>query len=63
MSVLSPSRVRSPAEILRVPAILFTITAAGLAAALYGDGWWHYLSWVLLAIPLVVIAFALWRKS
>jgi hypothetical protein len=42
-------------RILRLPLAIFLATAAGLAAALLGDGWWHGLSWLLLALPLVVI--------
>lgn len=39
------------------PAILLAvITAYGLLSALFGDGIWDELSWVALAIPLLVIA-------
>jgi hypothetical protein len=41
-------------------AILATITVGGLLSALFGDGIWDELSWVALAIPLVVIV---WKYS
>ncbi len=40
--------------------ILTAITLYGLLSALFGDGVWDELSWVALAIPLVVIA---WKYS
>lgn len=44
------------------PAILLAgITVAGLLCALFGDGVWNALSWMLLAIPLGVIVHNLWR--
>lgn len=49
-------------RILRLPLAVFLATAVGLAAALLGDGWWHFLSWLLLAIPLAIIAAALWKR-
>jgi hypothetical protein len=48
--------------ILAAPLAIFLATAAGLAAALLGDGLWHWLSWALLAIPIVVIAAALMKR-
>lgn len=49
-------------RILALPLAIFLATAAGLAAALLGDGWWHWLSWLLLAIPLAVILTAVIKK-
>ena len=50
-------------RILAAPLAIFLITAAGLAAALLGDGWWHPLSCLLLAVPVAVILIALFRKA
>lgn len=49
-------------RILRLPLAVFLATAVGLGAALLGDGWWHFLSWLLLTIPLAIIAAALWKR-
>ncbi|HVV28309.1 MAG TPA: hypothetical protein VHC40_10140 [Rhizomicrobium sp.] len=49
-------------RILRMPLAVFLATAGGLAAALLGDGWWHWLSWLLLAIPPVIIT-AAWVRQ
>jgi hypothetical protein len=38
-----------------VPAELACIAALGLAAALIADGWADVLSWLALAVPVVVI--------
>ena len=45
-------------RILRLPAAIFLITTTGLAAALLGDGWWRWLSWALIAVPVIVITAA-----
>lgn len=50
-------------NVLRLPLAVFLTTAAGLAAALLGDGWWHWLSWLLLAVPPAIIAAAWFRKA
>lgn len=62
MSNGAESGARSLWAILGAPSAIFLATAAGLAAALLGDGWWRWLSWLLLAIPLAVIVAALARK-
>lgn len=48
---------RSPRRIWRWPVVLAMLTFFGLLAALLGQGgvWWM-LSWIALAIPLIVIA-------
>ncbi|HEY0236813.1 MAG TPA: hypothetical protein VGC86_17435 [Afipia sp.] len=48
---------RSPRLIWRWPIVLAVLTIFGLLAALLGQGgvWWM-LSWIALAIPLIVIA-------
>ena len=54
---------RSLWGILRLPLAIFAGTAGGLAAALLGDGAWHWLSWGSLAVPLVVVLVAIARPS
>ncbi|WP_398474806.1 hypothetical protein [Tardiphaga sp.] len=46
------------------PIVLAMVTVFGLLAALVGEGgtWWA-LSWLLLAVPLLVIAKALSRRA
>jgi len=50
-------------EIYRWPALLIVVVAGGLLSALLGDGIWDSLSWLLLDIPLLVVAFCLLRPS
>lgn len=50
-------------EIYKWPTLLFVIIAGGLLFALLGDGIWDSLSWLLLGIPLLVIAFCFMRPS
>ncbi|OYU86561.1 MAG: hypothetical protein CFE29_27830 [Bradyrhizobiaceae bacterium PARB1] len=51
------------ARIWRWPFLLAVLTCLGLASALLGEGgvWWG-LSWIALAIPLVVIVIAIRRR-
>lgn len=49
-------RARSFSEIYRWPLVLAVIILVGLLSALLGDGIWNVLSWLLLAIPVFVIA-------
>lgn len=47
-------------KIYGYPFMLALITACGLFSALFGDGLWDGLSWIALAVPLVV---ALWKYT
>ncbi len=49
-------------EIFAVPLLLAAVTIVGLVAALLGDGWLDVLSWVGLAVPALVIPWALVRR-
>lgn len=49
------THARSAWEIYRWPFLLAIIIMAGLLSALFGDGIWNGLSWLLLAIPLLLI--------
>ncbi|GGH08439.1 hypothetical protein [Silvibacterium dinghuense] len=48
-------------EVYRIPAVLAAITAVGLLSALLGDGVWDALSWLLLAVPVGIIAYCMGR--
>ena len=39
-----------------MPAVLAIASAIGLLSALFGDGFWDWLSWVALGAPVAVIA-------
>jgi hypothetical protein len=41
----------------RIPTALAVLTMFGLLAALLGTGVWHWLAWLMLAVPILV---ALW---
>lgn len=43
--------------------ILAAITAYGLLSALLGDGLWDELSWVALAVPLMVIGWKYFKAK
>lgn len=62
MSAPTLHRGASLWRILRAPMAVALISLAGLAAALLGDGWWHVLAWVLLAMPVFYVAAALTRS-
>ncbi len=47
-------------RLLLIAIMLAVITLYGLLSALFGDGVWDELSWVALAIPLLVIV---WKYS
>ncbi len=44
------------------PIVLSLLTVFGLLSALLGTGIWHWLSWVAMALPLVVMG-CYWRKA
>lgn len=43
-------------RIFAIPIVLNVLAAAGLAAGLFGDGLFDAMSWLLLALPLMVAA-------
>ncbi len=65
MSVRESQATSRPLRrIFEVPLLLAILTVAGLVLALFGDDLWDALSWVTLAVPLVVAAWAIWiRRS
>jgi len=50
-----------PVSIWRAPIILFIISLVGLFSALIADGWGDVVSWLSLAVPVLVI-FYYWVK-
>jgi hypothetical protein len=63
MTVASSGRMQSLWLILRAPLAIFVASCVGLAAALFGEGAWHWLSWLLLAVPLIAIGIAIFPVS
>jgi hypothetical protein len=49
-------------QIFGIPAVLGVLSIAGLIFALVGDGFWDGLSWVALAIPIVLVAICYARR-
>jgi hypothetical protein len=54
--------VNSVSAIYRIPLQIAAITGIGLASALLGDGVWDWLSWLSLAVP-IVLTTVYWQKS
>lgn len=54
---------RSITQIFLAPVAISAVIAFGLISALLGDGIWDQASWLALAVPLVVIAFYVSRRS
>lgn len=46
-----------------LPTLIGLLGAAGLTAALFGDGWWDLLSWLGLGIPAVLGVWPLLPQS
>ena len=53
---------RNAWRIFRWPIAIGVVTIVGLIAALVGDGWHDVVSWLALAVPVVVAAWG-WRKG
>ncbi|WP_300629481.1 hypothetical protein [Pseudomonas sp.] len=49
-------------KVFGIPLGIALLSAAGLFAALLGDGWWDSLSWMGLGIPALIAGFALLRR-
>ncbi|WP_133491992.1 hypothetical protein [Alcanivorax sp. 24] len=63
MSRLSPKRRHNtPARIFAVPAMIALTSLIGLIAALLGDGVLDVVSWVGLAVPVVMIGWAMVKR-
>jgi hypothetical protein len=47
-------------KVWAIPLVLVLITIFGLLSSLLGTGYWHWLSWVAMLVPLVVIVRKIW---
>lgn len=54
--------MKSFTQIWGMPIILALLTTFGLLAALLATGFWHWLSWLSLSLPLFVVWHA-WRQA
>lgn len=43
-------------KVWRIPVILGALTLFGLLAALLGTGYWYWLAWAAITLPLLIIA-------
>jgi hypothetical protein len=44
-------------QIFAAPILVGVLSAVGLVAALVGDGWWDGVSWLTLALPVLLYFF------
>jgi hypothetical protein len=49
-------------RVFGIPLLLALATIFGLLAALLGQDFWHVLSWIMLSIPIAVIAWHVLRQ-
>jgi hypothetical protein len=54
---------RTLGQIFAAPIIVGVLSVVGLVAALVGDGWWDGLSWLSLALPLLLYLFFIIRRK
>jgi hypothetical protein len=52
----------SNTSIWAAPVIIAIVSAIGLTSALLEDGWGDVMSWLLLALPVVICTPALWPR-
>ena len=50
-------------KVFAIPSVIALLSAAGLFAALLGDGVWDALSWLGLGVPAVLGIRGLWRRA
>jgi hypothetical protein len=53
---------RSFWQIFAAPVLIGVLSVVGLVAALVGDGWWDGVSWLTLAIPVLLYFFFVLRR-
>jgi len=56
-------RHRTLGQIFAAPIIIGALSVVGLVAALVGDGWWDALSWLSLALPVLLYFFFVARRN
>ncbi len=62
MTLRSTDSTMSLRRVFGVPLLLAVATVIGLVSALLADGIWDALSWITLALPMVVAAWAIWLR-
>lgn len=50
-------------KVFAIPSVIALLSAAGLFAALLGDGMWDALSWLGLGVPAGLGIRGLWRRA
>ncbi len=50
-------------KIWRIPVLLSALILFGLLAALLGTGFWYWLSWAAMLVPLFVICLKVWKPN
>ncbi len=55
-------RHRTLGQIFAAPIVVGALSVVGLVAALIGDGWWDALSWLSLALPVLLYFFFVGRR-
>jgi hypothetical protein len=58
---MTGARRRTIRQIFGIPLLIGLLSAIGLASALVGDGIWDGLSWITLAIPILLGGYCLMR--
>lgn len=61
-SVPRPRR-QTNSQIFAIPMLLGVLSIVGLVSALVGDGVWDGVSWVTLAIPILLCGYFLLKRS
>lgn len=54
---------RTLLQIFAAPILVAVLSAIGLVAALIGDGFWDGVSWLMLALPVLLYFFFVLRHS
>lgn len=49
-------------KVWAMPLLLAVLTLFGLLAALLGVGYWYFIAWIAISIPLLVIVQKIWLK-
>ncbi|MBR1125647.1 hypothetical protein JQ628_29275 [Bradyrhizobium lablabi] len=49
-------------QIFAAPILIGVLSSIGLIAALVGDGWWDGISWLTLALPVLLYFFFVLRR-
>lgn len=58
-----PDKINSFKHTWSIPLLLALLTMAGLLSALSGTGTWRILSWIVLSVPILVIAWCVLKQS